>query len=384
MFSSGGQLAASSSSRIRSKQARPSFPSDSGSITRNSSALARQTRSLARVNSLRVAATFDSTASPTARPWWAFTLRNPSTSTTASASFRRWRLDRFSSPSRCRSKATKFGRSVSASRRRPVSIDRSSSEMRLRAVASSSSSCAMRFLLESTTSSVSCARGKNWSQRAELWTKKQLAGVAALERRTEDVVPERGAYAKAARVVLEVMAHVQLVKQVAKTGPRLLVVHVVVRHVVGQIPREEAGSEEVSVRHPDREHEEPVEDGGQRHADRGWHYQPHRVIGMVVVHAVDDPVKPGAQSALGLEVENQAVHPALGERPQHITAQDPCGDLQRGRARLSQPEEQRDDRGEDDRRHDRVHTRETIETVGLEHPRRSSEDIATARTRHSA
>src|SRR4051812_14385126 len=51
----------------------------------------------------------------------------------------------------------------------------------------------------------------------------------AAQRGAEDVVPERGADSEAARVVLEVVAHVQLAHHLPEAGPRREVVQVVVR-----------------------------------------------------------------------------------------------------------------------------------------------------------
>ena len=42
---------------------------------------------------------------------------------------------------------------------------------------------------------------------------------------------------------------------------------------------------------------------------------------MVVVDAVDDPVEPGAEAVLGLEVEDQPVHPVLRERPEDVAGE---------------------------------------------------------------
>ena len=115
-------------------------------------------------------------------------------------------------------------------------------------------------------------------------------------RGAEDVIPERCADAVAALVVLEVVAHVQLAQ--APAQPRLgpVVVHVVMQHVVAQVSAQEARAEGQERRAAEHQVEAVDEQRGQRDAQRRRHDQPHRVVGMVVVHAVDDPVQPGADA----------------------------------------------------------------------------------------
>ena len=50
---------------------------------------------------------------------------------------------------------------------------------------------------------------------------------------------------------------------------------------------------------------------------------------MVVVDAVDDPVQPRPDALLRLEVEHQAVHPVLGQRPEEIAAEHEAHHLER-------------------------------------------------------
>ena len=66
-------------------------------------------------------------------------------------------------------------------------------------------------------------------------------------RRAEHVVPERRADAEAARVVLEVVAHVQLAQALPEARLRAVVMQVVMHHVVDQVAGQEARSEGVPV-----------------------------------------------------------------------------------------------------------------------------------------
>ena len=57
------------------------------------------------------------------------------------------------------------------------------------------------------------------------------------------------------------------------------------------------------------------EERRQRDRDRRRHHQPHLVVGMVVVDAVDDEVHAAAEGVVGLPVEDEPVQPVLGQRP---------------------------------------------------------------------
>ena len=117
----------------------------------------------------------------------------------------------------------------------------------------------------------------------------------------------------------------------------------------------------------------------QREADRRRHHEPERIVRMVVVDAVDDPMEPRADAVLGLEVEHEAVHPVLGQRPEDVAPEHEADDLQCGRLPARADHEQRDDRGhEDDDRDHRMHPRKPVQQVRLEHPRRGLEDVCPA------
>ena len=61
---------------------------------------------------------------------------------------------------------------------------------------------------------------------------------------------------------------------------------------------------------------------------------------MIVVDAVDDPVQPGAEPVLGLEMEHHPVQPVLGQGPEQPTGQE---QRQRsGRGQLAGPEDEQD------------------------------------------
>src|SRR5579859_1710797 len=83
--------------------------------------------------------------------------------------------------------------------------------------------------------------------------------LSRLVRGAEHVVPERGADAVAALVVLEMVAHVELAKSLAERRLRPVMVHVVVQHVVEQVAAEEAGVKGQEARAPEDRGEAPYE-----------------------------------------------------------------------------------------------------------------------------
>ena len=100
----------------------------------------------------------------------------------------------------------------------------------------------------------------------------------------------------------------------------VVVVQVVVDLVVDHVAREKARREGVGRGRAHDQDERDDEPGGQRHADRRRHHEAHRVVGVVVVHAVDDPVEPRAEAVLGLEVEDDPVDPVLAQGPEGVAA----------------------------------------------------------------
>ena len=81
---------------------------------------------------------------------------------------------------------------------------------------------------------------------------------------------------------------------------------------------------------------------------------------------------------LGLEVEHDPVQPVLGQRPEQVAAEQPQG-VSPARPVDEALDQQNTIAGhEQDRRHRRVHARELVEQVGVEHPRRGLEDLAAA------
>ena len=185
--------------------------------------------------------------------------------------------------------------------------------------------------------------------------------------RPEHAVPVRRADPEARLVVLEVMAHVQLAQPPPDGGPRPVVVHRVMDHVVGQVAGQEPGAEGERVVAAQHEPEQPGEQQRERDAGRRRHHEPHRVVGMIVVDAVDHPVQARAEPALGLEVEDDAVEPVLHQRPDGVAAHDEGERVERADARDPEDQQRGDDGEVEDDGHRRMHPREPIQQRGAEH-----------------
>ena len=148
------------------------------------------------------------------------------------------------------------------------------------------------------------------------------AGGAASGGGAEDRVPPRSADAEAALVVLEVVAHVQLVQALPDPAARLPVMEREVEHVVEEIAREEAGADGKSERGAEDGDEDREEPGRERDRDDRWHDEPQWIARMIVVHAVKDPVEPRPELTLRLQVEHHPVDPVLAERPERIPTEE--------------------------------------------------------------
>ena len=101
----------------------------------------------------------------------------------------------------------------------------------------------------------------------------------------------------------------------AELSLRHVMVQVVMRVVVGQVAEDESGEGREGLRRPEDEHVQAEKDGRERDADRRGHDQPHRVVRVVMVDAVDDEVETVAAGEPRLPVEDQAVEPVLGHGP---------------------------------------------------------------------
>ena len=91
-------------------------------------------------------------------------------------------------------------------------------------------------------------------------------------------------------------------------------------------------------------------------------------------------MQPCADALLGLEVEHDPVQPVLGQRPEQVAAERAtAASPSRRRARSARTTTRKHDhRAEQDRRHRRVHARELVEQVGVEHARRGAQHVAAA------
>jgi hypothetical protein len=175
-------------------------------------------------------------------------------------------------------------------------------------------------------------------------------------------------------VVLEVVAHVVGAQALPELRLRHVVMQVVVHVVVGQVARDEPGEDREGLGRPEDEDIEPEEESGERDADGRRHHQAHRVVGVVVVDAVDDEVEAVTAAELGLPVEEQAVEPVLGQRPDREPRQEEQRDAGGRQAPIDPEADAGDhDRHEDDRRDSRVDPGEEVEEAALEHRRRGRE-----------
>jgi hypothetical protein len=85
--------------------------------------------------------------------------------------------------------------------------------------------------------------------------------------------------------------------------------------------------------------------------------------------AVDDPVQPRAEAGIGLEVEHQAVHPVLGERPEQPAPREPGEHGERAGLTEADDEQDRDRREEEEQGHRVMDARELVQPVAVEHAR---------------
>ena len=182
----------------------------------------------------------------------------------------------------------------------------------------------------------------------------------------EHDVPPRRADTEPTCVVLEMMAHVELVQALAEPAAWAMVMESKMRHVVGEVSPEKPCADRPRKRCPQNQNEEHEKCRRERQRERGRKDEALGIVRVLVVDAVDDPVHACPQTAPGLEVEHSAVEPILDERPEEVAADDAKQDL--GDREPAESENREDhDRGAEDQHGDSgVHARDSVDRSRLE------------------
>src|SRR3954453_16642441 len=89
---------------------------------------------------------------------------------------------------------------------------------------------------------------------------------------SEHQVPQWRGNAVPVPVVLEVVAHVLLAQPLSQHRLRRVVMHVVVRVVVGEVAEDEPGEDRVGRWRPEDQRVEEEEHGRERNAHGWWHH----------------------------------------------------------------------------------------------------------------
>ena len=156
-------------------------------------------------------------------------------------------------------------------------------------------------------------------------------------------------------------------------------VHVVVQHVVDEVAGEEAGRERGTPAAAEHQRRRAGQnsaasgidtDGGitSRIGSFGWSWW---TPWMIQCSRAPMPV-------LGLEVEDDAVQPVLGQRPEQVAADRPEDPAVRPEIAVVHREEPEDQRAEEQHGHARVHPGQLVERRRLEDPRRCTEHLRTS------
>jgi hypothetical protein len=139
-------------------------------------------------------------------------------------------------------------------------------------------------------------------------------------------------------------------------------------HVVAEISEEqtcERGGRQAS----ENPEEKSVKHDGERDADDWRHDQPAGILRIIVVHAVNQKVQFLSPSAPGFIMENAPVHNVFDQRPDEEAEREQPGGSPDRQPTLSdrQIEHVADRRHVDHQRSHRVHVREELHEVALEH-----------------
>ena len=141
--------------------------------------------------------------------------------------------------------------------------------------------------------------------------------------------------------------------------------------VIGKITRDEAREERRKITSAEYFHETEVEHDRERYADYRRHNESRRVVRIVVVNAMEHEMNFLTPSAFGNEVEHEPVKDVLGETPDEDADHEEGKDVIKAESEFDRPVEHQCDYGEvKDSRNRRMHMRQELEKVVLEHPYR--------------
>src|SRR6266404_1241792 len=143
--------------------------------------------------------------------------------------------------------------------------------------------------------------------------------------RPKDIVPERGAHTETGLVLFIMMAQMILLQPKPNAILHGEMVRRVVNHVVTDITKRETGRYWRRIA-PKRKSEQEIEQHRHRNANDRRQNQPAGVIGIIVMHAVNDKMQHFPGTRLRFVMKDVAMDNVLEERPHQNTEQKKSND----------------------------------------------------------
>lgn len=167
------------------------------------------------------------------------------------------------------------------------------------------------------------------------------------------------------------VSHMMLLEIDAHLPMEAEVVNCVMGKVIGKITRDEPCKERREITSAKYFHETEVEHDRERYADYRRHNESRRVVRIVMVNAMEHEMDFLPPSAFRDEVEHEPVKDVFGETPDENADHEEGKDVIDAESEFDRPvEHQRDYREVNDSRNGRMHMRQELEKVILEHPYR--------------
>src|ERR1700731_1388156 len=143
----------------------------------------------------------------------------------------------------------------------------------------------------------------------------------------KNIVPKRGAHPETGLVLFIMMAQVMLLQPKPNSILHGEMVRRIVNRVVTDITKSETGRYRRRIA-PKRKREQEIEQHRHRNADDRRQNQPAGIIGIIVMHAVNDEMQHFPGTRLRFVMEDVAMDNVLEERPHQNTEQKKSNDDQ--------------------------------------------------------
>src|SRR5208283_464869 len=144
------------------------------------------------------------------------------------------------------------------------------------------------------------------------------AALRADKRRPEHIIPPRHADPEAERRIAEMMQHMEAPERQAEARLGLSMMHVIMHHVVAEIADDKSHQDRIAEGQAEQNPHDTIGDQHDRSAQQRRHDETQRIVGMNVMHAMNQKMDPGSEPAGKFIMEQEPVPKIFDQGPNEI------------------------------------------------------------------